>query len=148
MGVKEKNPNNVQTGFAVCREGMKMKIAVSASGKDLDSAIDPRFGRCAYFLVVETEDMGVEVFDNENNSLGGGAGIQSAQFVASGVPFPALQSSGGSCPAHGIPPNEIRVPPWPVSDDGPPAWGEDPPPGPLPPVSHPRTVTGRAARSL
>ncbi len=60
-----------------------MKVAVSASGKDLDAPIDPRFGRCAYFILVETEDMSFEVFDNENIALGGGAGIQSAQFVAS-----------------------------------------------------------------
>ena len=59
-----------------------MKIAISSSGKDLDSPIDPRFGRCAYFLIVETDDMSFEVFDNENSALGGGAGIQSAQFVA------------------------------------------------------------------
>lgn len=60
-----------------------MRIAVSASGKDLDAPIDPRFGRCAYFVVVETEGMGFEAFDNSNAALGGGAGIQSAQFVAS-----------------------------------------------------------------
>jgi len=60
-----------------------MKIAVSSSGKNLDSQIDPRFGRCAYFMIVETDDMNFEVFDNENIALGGGAGIQSAQFVAS-----------------------------------------------------------------
>jgi predicted Fe-Mo cluster-binding NifX family protein len=60
-----------------------MKVAVSASGRNLDAAIDPRFGRCAYFLIVETEDMRFEAFDNENIALGGGAGIQSAQFVAS-----------------------------------------------------------------
>ena len=60
-----------------------MKIAVSSSGRDLDSQVDPRFGRCAYFVIVETEDMSFEAFDNENISLGGGAGIQSAQFVAS-----------------------------------------------------------------
>ena len=59
-----------------------MKIAVSSTGKDLDSQIDPRFGRCAYFLIVETDDMSYEAFDNENIALGGGAGIQSAQFVA------------------------------------------------------------------
>ena len=29
-----------------------MKIAISASGKDLDSPIDARFGRCAHFIVV------------------------------------------------------------------------------------------------
>ena len=60
-----------------------MKIAVSSSGKGLDSQIDSRFGRCAYFLIVETDDMSFEVFDNESSALGGGAGIQSAQFVAS-----------------------------------------------------------------
>lgn len=58
-----------------------MKIAVSTTGDRLDSAIDPRFGRCAYFLIVETEDMSFEAFYNESGSLGGGAGIQSAQFV-------------------------------------------------------------------
>ena len=60
-----------------------MKIAVSSSGKDLDSQVDPRFGRCAYFVIMETDDMGFEAFNNENIALGGGAGIQSAQFVAS-----------------------------------------------------------------
>jgi len=60
-----------------------MKIAVSSSGKDLDSRIDPRFGRCAYFLLVETDDMSFEVFDNQSIASGGGAGIQSAQFISS-----------------------------------------------------------------
>ena len=60
-----------------------MKIAVSSSGKDLNSQIDPRFGRCAFFLIVETDDMNFEIFDNESLALGGGAGIQAAQFVAS-----------------------------------------------------------------
>ena len=60
-----------------------MKIAVSSSVRDLDSQVDPRFGRCAYFVIVETEDMSFEAFDNENIALGGGAGIQSAQFVSS-----------------------------------------------------------------
>ena len=60
-----------------------MKIAISSVGKDLDTQIDPRFGRCAYFIVVETDDMSFEAFDNENIALSGGAGIQSAQFLAS-----------------------------------------------------------------
>jgi predicted Fe-Mo cluster-binding NifX family protein len=51
--------------------------------KDLDSEIDPRFGRCAYFIVADTDTMSYEAFDNGNLALGGGAGIQSAQFVAS-----------------------------------------------------------------
>jgi len=60
-----------------------MKIAVSSSGKNLDSLIDPRFGRCSYFLMVETDDMSFEVFDNQSMASGGGAGIQSAQFISS-----------------------------------------------------------------
>ena len=60
-----------------------MKIAVSATGKDLNSPIDPRFGRCAFFIVVNTDDMSFQTFDNENMALSGGAGIQAAGFLAS-----------------------------------------------------------------
>jgi predicted Fe-Mo cluster-binding NifX family protein len=60
-----------------------MRIAITSVGKELDSNLDPRFGRCSYFLVIETDDLSFEVFENENAALGGGAGIQSAQFVAS-----------------------------------------------------------------
>jgi predicted Fe-Mo cluster-binding NifX family protein len=60
-----------------------MKLTVSSSGKDLNSQLDPRFGRCAYFLVINPDDMSFEVFNNDSAVLGGGAGIQSAQFLAS-----------------------------------------------------------------
>ncbi len=59
-----------------------MKLAISSSGQDLSSQLDPRFGRCRYFLIIETDTMNFEVFDNDNAALGGGAGIQSAQFIA------------------------------------------------------------------
>ena len=60
-----------------------MKLAISSSGRDLNSRLDPRFGRCAYFLIINPDDMDFEVFNNESSVLGGGAGIQSAQFLAS-----------------------------------------------------------------
>ena len=60
-----------------------MKIAVSSNGKDLNSQIDPRFGRCAYFLIVNTDDMSFEAFENKGVALTSGAGIQSAQFIIS-----------------------------------------------------------------
>ena len=60
-----------------------MKIAFSSTGMDLNSEIDPRFGRCAYFLIVNPDDMSFEAFENESMTLGGGAGIQSGQFIAS-----------------------------------------------------------------
>jgi len=60
-----------------------MKIAVSSCGIFLDSPIDPRFGRCDYFVIVDTIDMSFEVFDNNGEDLTQGAGVQSAQFVVS-----------------------------------------------------------------
>ncbi|MBN1854843.1 MAG: 4Fe-4S binding protein [Pirellulales bacterium] len=58
-----------------------MRIAVTATGPSLDGPIDPRFGRCPYFLIVETDDLAFEAVENPNIMLGGGAGIQSAQLM-------------------------------------------------------------------
>ena len=60
-----------------------MKVAVSSKGEDLNAQLDPRFGRCAYFLVVNPDDMSFVSFNNESAVQGGGAGIQAAQFLAS-----------------------------------------------------------------
>ena len=60
-----------------------MKVAVSSNGKKLDAQLDPRFGRCAYFVVVNPDDLSFEAFKNESAVQGGGAGIQAAQFLAS-----------------------------------------------------------------
>ena len=59
-----------------------MRIAITAKGQTLDHAVDPRFGRCTYFVIVDTETMATEAIENPNTSLGGGAGIQSAQVMA------------------------------------------------------------------
>lgn len=58
-----------------------MKIVVSSTGKTLDDQVDQRFGRCVYFLVIDSDTMNFEVIENPNQNLGGGAGIQSAQLV-------------------------------------------------------------------
>jgi predicted Fe-Mo cluster-binding NifX family protein len=60
-----------------------MKIAVTSTGTDLQSAMDPRFGRARYILIVDTETKEVEVMDNEKNVQSfKGAGIQAATAVA------------------------------------------------------------------
>jgi predicted Fe-Mo cluster-binding NifX family protein len=59
-----------------------VKIAISAEGPSLDAAVDPRFGRCAYFIVVETASGRFEAVQNGGGSRTGGAGIQSAQLLA------------------------------------------------------------------
>ena len=60
-----------------------MKVAVSSNGENLDAQLDPRFGRCHFFLVVNPDDMSFEAVNNESAAQGGGAGIQAAQFLAS-----------------------------------------------------------------
>ena len=59
-----------------------MKIVVTSQGMDLDSAVDPRFGRTKHFLLVDTETMQATAHDNAQNlNAPQGAGIQAAQAV-------------------------------------------------------------------
>ena len=46
-----------------------MKIAVTSTGPTLDDAVEARFGRCAYFLVIDPDTLGFEAIENPNLSL-------------------------------------------------------------------------------
>jgi predicted Fe-Mo cluster-binding NifX family protein len=59
-----------------------MKICVTSQGDNLDSELDPRFGRCKYFLFVDRDTLEFEAVQNPNVEATGGAGIQSGQLVA------------------------------------------------------------------
>jgi len=60
-----------------------MKIAVTSKGQDLQSDIDPRFGRAAYIIVVDTESLEFEAIDNSTNANAfKGAGIQAATMMS------------------------------------------------------------------
>ncbi len=79
-----------------------MKIAVSVMGTDLDAQVDPRFGRCEYFIIVNPDTLEFYAIENpcqyfvivdpdtlkseatENPNLGAidGAGIQSGKLMA------------------------------------------------------------------
>ena len=60
-----------------------MKIAVTSQGRDLDAQVDPRFGRAAYILVVDSATYEFEVIDNKDNANAfKGAGIQAATSVS------------------------------------------------------------------
>jgi predicted Fe-Mo cluster-binding NifX family protein len=59
-----------------------MKICLTSTAKSLDAQIDPRFGRCAYLLIVDVETMQFEAVPNMAAGAIGGAGIQAAQTIA------------------------------------------------------------------
>jgi predicted Fe-Mo cluster-binding NifX family protein len=58
-----------------------MKLTVTAASPGIDAQVDPRFGRCAYFVIVDPETMEWRAFPNPAANAHGGAGIQAAQFV-------------------------------------------------------------------
>jgi len=60
-----------------------MRICVTSEGGSLDSKVDSRFGRCQYFIIVDADTLEFEAVGNPNIESMGGAGIQSAQMVAS-----------------------------------------------------------------
>ncbi len=64
-----------------------MKIAISSTGKTLESNVDTRFGRCNYFLIVEVDKKKKEIknfkaIENIVKEQMGGAGITAGEIVA------------------------------------------------------------------
>jgi predicted Fe-Mo cluster-binding NifX family protein len=60
-----------------------MKIAITSTGDNLDSLMDQRFGRCAWFVIYDDETKGVEILPNSNKEALDGAGPAAVQLVAS-----------------------------------------------------------------
>ena len=60
-----------------------MKVAITSQGTDLDAPVDPRFGRAANILIVDSETLEVEALDNSANiNAFKGAGINAAVMVS------------------------------------------------------------------
>jgi predicted Fe-Mo cluster-binding NifX family protein len=59
-----------------------MRICVSSAANSLDASVDPRFGRCPYFIIVDSETMQFEAVPNVASGAMGGAGIKAAQTIA------------------------------------------------------------------
>ncbi len=63
--------------------GFQMKIAVTSTGRTLQDPMDPRFGRAAFILIIDTDTMEFECIDNTPNiNAFKGAGIQSAGMIS------------------------------------------------------------------
>ena len=60
-----------------------MKIAITAQGEQMQSPVDPRFGRAKWFIVVDTDTGSFEAMDNKKNfDAAQGAGIQAGRNAA------------------------------------------------------------------
>ena len=59
-----------------------MIICITSTGKNLEAPIDPRFGRCSFFLIVDSETLQFETIQNVAANAVGGAGIQATQIIA------------------------------------------------------------------
>ncbi len=59
-----------------------MKIVITSADPNLDSPIDPRFGRAAYLIIVDTDTNEWQSFPNPGLNSSGGAGIKVAQFIS------------------------------------------------------------------
>jgi predicted Fe-Mo cluster-binding NifX family protein len=57
-----------------------MKVLVTAYGKEITAPIDPRFGRCHFFLIWNSSTGEFAAFANDYASSSG-AGISSAKFA-------------------------------------------------------------------
>jgi predicted Fe-Mo cluster-binding NifX family protein len=56
-----------------------MRIAISATGKNIENLLDMRFGRCDFFQIHDSENGTFKIVDNKGQLSSGGAGIAAAQ---------------------------------------------------------------------
>jgi predicted Fe-Mo cluster-binding NifX family protein len=75
---------NISVGVCLehYQEVKNMKICITSQGDNLDSPVDPHFGRCQFFVIVDPETLQYESISNPNIDARGGAGIQSGQIMA------------------------------------------------------------------
>ena len=59
-----------------------MKIIITTVAPNIESEVDPRFGRGAYLLVVDPDTLEWQAYPNPGVNAPGGAGIKAAQLVA------------------------------------------------------------------
>lgn len=57
-----------------------MKLCITAKGKDLESLVDPHFGRARYFLLIDPQTLAARPIENAPSAHG--AGVQASQLMA------------------------------------------------------------------
>ncbi len=87
-----------------------MKIAVSANGRDVDSPINPRFGRSSGFVLWDSETRKADYLDNsENLALSQGAGIKTARMIADAGASVLITGQMGPKAAQALKHSKVRI---------------------------------------
>jgi len=71
-----------KTNNKISDDNNKAKVCISAVGDNLSSALDPRFGRSSYFLIVNNSGKLIKAIKNTGVEAMRGAGISAAQIIA------------------------------------------------------------------
>jgi len=58
-----------------------MKIAITSTGGSMDSLVSEKFGRCQYFLIVDSDTMKFEAISNLGEQMQSGAGPKAAELI-------------------------------------------------------------------
>jgi len=81
-----------------------MKIAITSTGTEMNSDLDPRFGRAQYFIIYDIENNKiVEVINNNSNlNASGGAGTSAAQVIADNDATTVISGNFGPNASKGL----------------------------------------------
>ncbi len=58
-----------------------MKVAISATGDNLQAQMDPAFGKCKYFIIYDTDTNTHQAIPNKGSAMTGGAGSAAVQTM-------------------------------------------------------------------
>jgi len=58
-----------------------MIIAVTSTGGSMEALVSEQFGRCQYFLIVDTDTMKFEAVSNPGEQMQSGAGPKAAEII-------------------------------------------------------------------
>ena len=89
-----------------------MRLCISSQGEDLNSFVDPRFGRCQFLLIIEAKKKKAEitkVIKNQNVATARGAGIATSQLAVNEKPDAIITGNIGPNAFQVLQTSDIKI---------------------------------------
>ena len=86
-----------------------MKIAIATAGKTLDSLVDARFGRCPYFLIIDSNSKEFKAIENTAGQSFQGAGVSAAQMIVNKGVKAVIAGNFGPNAVHVLKNSNIKI---------------------------------------